>query len=48
MADDIIAINIEVKGKKSVIDAEKALNTMKKQLLNVAIAQNKGTLAEGS
>ena len=48
MADDIIAINIEVKGKKSVIDAEKALNTMQKQLLNVAIAQNKGTLAEGS
>jgi len=48
MADDIIAINIEVRGKKSVIDAEKALNTMQKQLLNVAIAQNKGTLAEGS
>jgi hypothetical protein len=48
MADDIVAINIEVRGKKSVIDAEKALNTMKKQLLNVAIAQNKGTLAEGS
>jgi len=48
MADDIIAINIEVRGKKSVIDAEKALNTMQKQLLNVAIAQNKGILAEGS
>lgn len=48
MADDIIGINIEVRGKKSVIDAEKALNTMQKQLLNVAIAQNKGTLAEGS
>ena len=48
MADDIIGINIEVRGKKSVIDAEKALNAMQKQLLNVAIAQNKGTLAEGS
>ena len=48
MADDIIGINIAVKGTRSVTEAQRELERMKKSLLQVALAERQGTLAAGS
>lgn len=48
MADDIIGINLAVKGTRSVTAAQRELERMKKSLLQVALAERQGTLATGS